>query len=190
MFHDNLIRRNDLPRDAFVLIHDLCYDHEGRDRAGYRKRAQAILKADCDTASPAKLPPGFIKRTRIGKSDKAKTRAYLTKECDALTKKQIVAERGNACERCFKSGEVETPAAAHIKSKGHYGRLRFEKDNLLLLCYHCHIEGAHKECDDFLQWIEQKWPGRLERLRIMAATARRIDLKELAIVLRAETKNL
>jgi hypothetical protein len=43
-FTEDDIRREDLPRDAFELIHDLAYDHEGRDRNFYRYRAQDILK--------------------------------------------------------------------------------------------------------------------------------------------------
>ena len=42
-FNDDLIVRDDLPRDAFLLIHDLAYDHEGRERFQYRSRAQQIL---------------------------------------------------------------------------------------------------------------------------------------------------
>jgi hypothetical protein len=44
-FTEDDIRRDDLPRDVFELIHDLAYDHEGRERFQYRKRAQAILKS-------------------------------------------------------------------------------------------------------------------------------------------------
>lgn len=44
VFSDDDIRRGDLPADAFQLIHDLAYDHEGRERTQYKIRAQAILK--------------------------------------------------------------------------------------------------------------------------------------------------
>lgn len=186
-FHEDQIRRNDLPRDAFQLIHDLAYDHEGRDRRDYRKRAQAILKADCDTSRPQRTA---IIRTRVGKSDKAKERGNLTKECDRLTKQLIIYERGFFCERCAVDGRVEPLHSAHIKAKGHYRRLRFEKHNLLLLCYKDHLEFAHKEPDDFILWVEEKWPGRLQQLREMAATAAKVDLKQLVIVLRAEVRAL
>src|ERR1700689_4747474 len=108
MFSDSDICRHDLPRDAFQFIRACAYDHEVPKE--YRKDARKILTAVSDLAKPAKK--------RIGKSDKAKTRAYLVAECDKLTKQLIVAERGYFCERCGKSGNVETPAAAHIKSKG------------------------------------------------------------------------
>jgi len=47
-FHDDMIRRRGLPKDAFALIHDLAYDEESRDRETYRQRAQRILKAKDD----------------------------------------------------------------------------------------------------------------------------------------------
>lgn len=184
MFADTDIRRQNLPRDVFQFIRACAYDREvPKD---YRKDAQKILKADYDLANAPRTP---IKRTPVGRSDKAKERAALVKECDALVKKLLIADRGEACERCNTFGSVVIHAA-HIKSKGPYARLRFEKLNLLLLCYHDHIEFAHKEPDDFIQWVEQRWPGRLQRLREMAATAGRIDLKELVIALRLEVNAL
>lgn len=42
-FTEDDICRSDIPRDAFVLIHDLAYDHDGRDRRVYRRRAREIL---------------------------------------------------------------------------------------------------------------------------------------------------
>jgi cephalosporin hydroxylase len=43
VFNEDKIVRNDIPKDVFGLIHDLAYDHEGRDRWQYRDRAQALL---------------------------------------------------------------------------------------------------------------------------------------------------
>lgn len=56
-FNDALIKRHDLPADVFGLIHDLAYDHEGRDRWQYRNRAQEILKVPHFLAD-AKTTPG------------------------------------------------------------------------------------------------------------------------------------
>ena len=38
------IKRTDLPRDAFLLIHDLCYHHDGRNVYTYVRAAQEILR--------------------------------------------------------------------------------------------------------------------------------------------------
>jgi hypothetical protein len=129
-----------------------------------------------------------IKRTRSRRTPKAKERAVMVAEADALTKKLLIAERGEKCE-VDNCGALPI-YSAHIKSKGPYKLLRFEKQNLLLLCYRHHIEWAHKEPDDFIQWIELKWPGRLQMLREFAATAAKCDLKLLLIVLRDEVSKL
>ena len=44
-FNEDMITRTDIPHDVFTLIHDLAYDHEGRDRFQYRTRAQQLLMA-------------------------------------------------------------------------------------------------------------------------------------------------
>jgi hypothetical protein len=127
-----------------------------------------------------------IKRSPIRKTEKSRAKKSLTAECDKLAKQLIIAERGDKCERCGKSD----PQSAHILSKGHYQRIRFLKENLLLLCVGCHIYGAHKDPTEFTLWIDEKWPGRIIDLRMMAATAPKVDLKLLAIVLRAEVRAL
>ena len=43
VFTDDSIRRDDLPRDVFELLHDICYHHDGRDVGDYVRRAQAAL---------------------------------------------------------------------------------------------------------------------------------------------------
>jgi hypothetical protein len=45
-FNDDMIRRKFLPADVRGWLHDLCYDHEGRDPKNYKKRAQEIMKAE------------------------------------------------------------------------------------------------------------------------------------------------
>lgn len=42
-FNEDMIARTDIPRDVFGLIHDLAYDHKGRERFQYRSRAQKLL---------------------------------------------------------------------------------------------------------------------------------------------------
>lgn len=49
VFNDDKIVRMDIPDDAFKLIHDLAYDHEGRERFQYRERAQRILSNQLQT---------------------------------------------------------------------------------------------------------------------------------------------
>ena len=76
--------------------------------------------------------------------------------------------------------------AAHILPKGKYPLLRYALENLLTLCYRDHLEWAHKDPIGFVHWIEAVWPGRIQRLRESAAMPRKIDYRELLVVLEAE----
>jgi len=49
---------------------------------------------------------------------------------------------------------------------------------------------AHRDPIGFAEWFTGKYPGRIEQLRLMAATAAKVDLKELVIGLRLEVANL
>lgn len=111
----------------------------------------------------------------------------LVSECDQLVRKLVMARDGNRCVKCSKSSGLQ---AAHILSKGHYDRIRFELLNVIALCVGCHIFGAHKDPTDFTAWLEEKYPCRIQTLREMAATAGKVDLKELVIALRLETRDL
>lgn len=125
----------------------------------------------------------MIRRVRPRtKSDKY----YLVRECDQLVSK-IVRARDGCCVKC---GETRTLQAAHILPKGHYPRLRYLFENILTLCLKCHIFGCHKDPLEFSHWLEEKFPGLEERLRISAATAPKVDLKSLVIVLRDMERKL
>lgn len=118
-----------------------------------------------------------MKRTPIRRKS---PRRKLNQRADLLVK-QLVHERdGNKCVKCGKSERIQ---AAHILSKGRYQRLRFEPLNILTLCVGCHLFGAHKDPVDFARWLESKYPGRYDQLQVLAAVARKVDVKELIIAL-------
>jgi hypothetical protein len=58
-FNDDLIRRDDLPRDVFEIIHDLCYHVPSRDINSYVRRAQEALRKP---ASPSGIKSPFPKQ--------------------------------------------------------------------------------------------------------------------------------
>jgi hypothetical protein len=124
-----------------------------------------------------------IQRSPIKPTPKARRAPSLRAECDGLVRELVLRRDGNCCLRCGKTDKLQ---AAHILSKGHYQRIRFELLNVLSLCVGCHIYGAHRDPADFVEWLEEKYPGRIQLLRELAATAAKVDLKELAIGLRLE----
>lgn len=174
MFTDALIRRQNLPRDVFQFIRACAYDREvPKD---YRKDAQKILKADYDLANAPRTP---IKRTSKHNG--------LEKECDALVRQLVYARDGLQCVKC---GGTKALTPSHILAKGHCKRLRWDPHNILTMCWPCHCYWWHDNPAGAMLWMEEHYPGRLQTLREIAATAGRIDLKELAIALRLEVQNL
>ena len=123
----------------------------------------------------------------IRSSKKSSDRKRMISELDQLVRKLVMERDNNECVRC---GKKILLAAAHIFPKGKYPRLRFELLNVLSLCYYDHMEFGHKDPVGFTQWLEGKYPGRIETLREMSSTAAKLDLKELLIALRLEVKAL
>lgn len=122
----------------------------------------------------------------IHASKKARQRNALIREIDRHVRRRVFERDGNRCLRCNGDSAL-TPA--HILPKGKYPRLRFEELNILTLCWPCHRYHWHDDPVEALVWLEQKYPGRIQLLRELAATATRPDMKELLIVLRAEAMN-
>lgn len=76
------------------------------------------------------------------------TRKQAIKMLDSLAS-QIVRGRGK-CERC---GSTNNLATAHIHSRTHFNT-RWDLQNLLCLCYRCHIHWAHKNPIEFNDWVK------------------------------------
>lgn len=129
-----------------------------------------------------------LKRTRVKRSDKARSRAALIKELDKLCSTLVIA-RDRACVRC---GGTKGLMSAHVLPKGMYPRLRFELYNLMTMDYACHLgnRGWHKDPLGSREWFHSNYPGRYDDLVVMAATAPKVDLKSLVICLRAEVRAL
>lgn len=123
----------------------------------------------------------------IRTSKKARQRRKEVAELDYLVKQIVLFQDGEKCARC---GKAENLQAAHIRAKGVYGRIRFYTYNVIILCLRCHLYWWHKEPAEAVEWCEQKWPGRLQRLAELAAMAPKIDMPMTRIALEAEFEEL
>lgn len=126
-------------------------------------------------------------KLKARKKPRRKTARLKTEEdLDALAKKILIVSRGENCERC-----ADIPVySSHIFPKGTYKRMRWMTQNLLLLCYQCHMEFWHKHPMEAKRWFEEKFPGRYEQLLIWTRQMPAIDLKEIRISLEIELKQL
>lgn len=132
------------------------------------------------------LLPAFkeeiMKRTLIRLKSSARK---IKQQIDLLVKAKVLERDGHKCVRC---GKTERLAASHILPKGKYPRMRFDALNILTLCVGCHIFWWHRSPIDAHLWLEEKYPGLYDRLKVIAAVARKVDLNELLIALQDQTE--
>lgn len=122
----------------------------------------------------------------IKSGKKARSRSRQEKDVDALAKKCLILLRGEACERCGKLPVF----SSHILPKGKHKRMRWMLENILLLCYACHMHFWHKHPHAAVAWFDEKFPGRYENLQIWTRQMPPIDLKEIRIGLEMQLKEL
>ena len=113
-------------------------------------------------------------------------RTRQIRELDQLVGTYIKHEASGICAKC---GNPRMLQSAHVLSKGPQSRLRFEPDNLMPLCGGCHLYW-HQRPKEALEWFDEKYPGRYERLQIAARCAPKLDLKLLLQIWRKEVAKL
>lgn len=119
------------------------------------------------------------------KANTPASRKQLKKKCDDLWGK-IIRARGK-CERCGKTTGLQ---AAHIISRN-YGKTRHLLENGVCLCNGCHIFWAHKEPDEFVDWIrETRGDNTFYRLRRIANQDGKADYEKAYLILKEEEKKL
>jgi len=102
-----------------------------------------------------------MKRYPIKKSSSV---GKIKKEIDALFRKTTLRDRGNKCEWCGKTHE--TVFVSHILPKGSHPALRYCKENVLLLCYFCHMHKWHKDTLLASEWLNS-YKGKEYRYRLL-----------------------
>ena len=92
-------------------------------------------------------------------------KAKLRAECDRLLQEKAIEKYGNHCEICSGTYRI---GGHHIFSKSQYGFLRYDLDNIAVLCSACHIIKLHSRADPLiLEKIKEKrglkWWNNLKR---------------------------
>jgi hypothetical protein len=113
-------------------------------------------------------------------------RQRLVEDADQWVKAVVLQRQG---EKCLKCNQIKPLHAAHILSKGAHPSLRFELENVIGLCMKDHIFWCHRDPVGFTDWIEERFPGRLARLKEASRHYRKIDLLETICVLKALYKD-
>ena len=70
------------------------------------------------------------------------------KELDTLLSRHV-RSRDGICQKCRKTPATQ---AAHIFSRGRLST-RWDEENIIGLCFYCHLYWAHREPVEFTLWI-------------------------------------
>lgn len=97
-------------------------------------------------------------------------RQKLIKQLDDLSKAAVRKRDGNTCKRCGKWVEGSARHVSHVipVSAGH--KLRWDINNMKVLCFHCHINWWHKNPMESAKWFESTFPDRWQYLQEMRGT--------------------
>lgn len=110
------------------------------------------------------------RQTRISKI----TGKKLLKKSDLKWWKEKAIDRAKAkvrsrgiCDKCGKSPKILH--GSHVRSVRHNATAA-DIDNIMCLCYFCHIRWWHQYPMEAADWFKSKWPGRYERLLAKSMT--------------------
>ena len=116
-------------------------------------------------------------------------RKTIVRKLDKLVA-EIVKQRDNyTCQHCGKKVSGSNCHVSHVipRSRGNY--LRWDINNLKVLCFHCHINWWHKNPLESGEWFKKKFPKRwkyLQRSKNTIKIYKNYELEELYEKLRKE----
>ena len=111
---------------------------------------------------PKRTPKTRVRRGTRTSRHRAKRKSNL-KLVDRLFSSYIRTRDDWACRCC---GSVRNIQCAHVVSR-RYRAVRWDSDNALALCSRCHVRYTYDPIA-WQDWIDEKFPGRMEQLRAKA----------------------
>lgn len=97
----------------------------------------------------------------------------------AISEAKRVARSIGYCEKCNRTENLQ---GSHIIAVGNSTLIAADVDNILCLCYSCHLGngGWHLDPSANIDWFDAKWPGRRKELQERADKMRNAPTKPLA----------
>lgn len=102
-----------------------------------------------------------VKKKRI-KSQLTKLKAKL----EPLVKEYVKRRDNYTCLKCGRVVSGSNCHASHIFSVGAYPNLKFDPDNMKVLCYHCHLNWWHKNPLESGEWFRHNYADWFQRLEL------------------------
>ena len=69
------------------------------------------------------------------------------------------------CQKCWKKGKWLSMHGSHTINEASDHRLASDPDNIIALCYHCHINRRHKNPLEASRRFNSKYPGAFDKLQ-------------------------
>ena len=93
------------------------------------------------------------------------SRKGLNKKLTAIIRERVVLRDENICQHCGKYVTGSNCQVSHVIPKSQGNILRWDLNNLKILCYHCHLNWWHKNPTEASEWFKSKFPERYEYLQ-------------------------
>lgn len=96
------------------------------------------------------------------------------------------------CQKCFKKVEKHNAHCSHVIPRSRGNHLRWDLQNVKLLCFHCHINWWHKNPIEAGEWFKATFPDRwayLEANKNKMTKYSIADLEELLVKLKGIYEN-
>lgn len=132
------------------------------------------------------FPPGDTMKLSTKAKQCAKDKAYF----DDLVKQICLKRDGEKCRRC---GRIDQLQASHIWPKGSHQKMRFDPDNVLILCEKCHLFWWHRNPIEAHEWLRIVLPNAVyDRLKLRSQYADRSkqDFNLIELDLKQTLRNL
>lgn len=144
----------------------VCKRSKGEHLFSSDKSRPDNLSARCKSCDSKKS----VKYNREVAYPKNKKKTLKMKPLDILFSKAI-RQRDGKCMRC---GSISNLQCSHVLPRN-YLSIRWEMENAITLCVGCHIYWWHKYPHEAVEWFDNMWPGRYEKLKKLASTHKKID---------------
>ncbi len=94
-----------------------------------------------------------------------KTLKGYKRDLTSLIREKVLARDKNRCQKCLKYVQENNAHLSHVIPKGRNLRLRWDMQNLKILCMRHHIYWWHKSPVEAGEWFKNKFPERWEYLQ-------------------------
>jgi len=99
------------------------------------------------------------------KRRKKSPKKLKAEELEKIVTLYIKRRDGYTCQRCLREVEGSNCHVSHVIPKSKGNALRYDDQNLKVLCFFCHLQWWHKNPLEAGEWFKEKFPLRWEYLQ-------------------------